>query len=784
MVENGQAQYSLINSRQPAFTINGADTDLWHPALTLFYIVAIYALAVLVRLAFLDAMGIDGGYWIFPDDPPYHLRRALLTLEDWPRVPYADSYINFPSAGIVYWPPGMAWLLAGISKYFGATGAHDKQIVETVAIYLPPLIGAAVAPLTYFLARTTLSQILALLCAIIVGVAPAVVGNSLPTRFDHHFLEPTLITGLTLAVILATVHHSQLARFAWCVIGGATIGVALLFWPGVLLYLILFTAATLVACVLLPHNGHVLARVGLYTFLLAIPFTIVVIISMPWAQAAVFYAPSWLHVWVLFVATTCFAGLAFAPREHTALVVTVAVVAVLLTGIAIPAIRTALLDGIAYVLDNPFKSGISELDRPLDSPYRFIADITWVAILSPILAIVLILSARKIDASAQPTCGDRITTLTPYSGVLLACVSMAFVIPALTASRWGQISVSFAVIVTIAGSASLARTRISNATKRSVLLVTIASILLMPSLYALTQLRAAPATMKTLERHLAKIRLLTPPASADEFDPRSLPTYGALTPWWLGHIFTYNAGIPTLGNNFFGTPFYDEPNLQTYRHYLNTDCGDAASKLTQNKLRHVLILAQQGDPENIAQIAEAVAYTGPVFTTAAGRISAFGQQTLIMRLAGRAGSAYSVVDTDKKITTIPGCGRFRLVSEAYLSGATDGPGQSRLFEIVPGAMVTGHAPPSSLVLADVAVQSAIGRSFTWKNLARADAAGEFSIRVPYATNGACVHRVHDNIKCEVYVADSGYEIYINGEPHTQVSVQESDVMNGRQVTID
>ena len=116
----------------------------------------------------------------------------------------------------------------------------------------------------------------------------------------------------------------------------------------------------------------------MYTFLLAVPFTIVVIVSMPWAQAAVFYAPSWLHVWVLFVATTCFAGLAFAPRKHTALVVTVAVVAVFLTGIAIPAIRTALLDGIAYVLDNPFKSGISELDRPLDSPYRLPGAI-WVA---------------------------------------------------------------------------------------------------------------------------------------------------------------------------------------------------------------------------------------------------------------------------------------------------------------------------------------------------------------------------------------------------------------------
>jgi len=42
--------------------------------------VALYLGALVVRVAYVDQVLVGGRPFVFPDDPPYHLRRALLTL--------------------------------------------------------------------------------------------------------------------------------------------------------------------------------------------------------------------------------------------------------------------------------------------------------------------------------------------------------------------------------------------------------------------------------------------------------------------------------------------------------------------------------------------------------------------------------------------------------------------------------------------------------------------------------------------------------------------------------
>jgi asparagine N-glycosylation enzyme membrane subunit Stt3 len=59
----------------------------------------------------------------------------------------------------------------------------------------------------------------------------------------------------------------------------------------------------------------------------------------------------------------------------------------------------------------------------------------------------------------------------------------------------------------------------------------------------------------------------------------------------------------------------------------------------------------------------------------------------------------------------------------------------KVFEVVPGALVVGQAAPGELVGVRLGVFTNRGRKFVYQTHGVADAAGEYRVRVPYATDG-------------------------------------------------
>ena len=115
------------------------------------------------------------GTLLYGTDPFYHLRRAWLTLQDYPHVPYMDRFCEYPLEIKCHtWPGGFDFLLATVSLLTLGRSATLNQMTELL-VYLPPVLGALTVLATFLVARLALSLPGALSAALVMAVAPAAV---------------------------------------------------------------------------------------------------------------------------------------------------------------------------------------------------------------------------------------------------------------------------------------------------------------------------------------------------------------------------------------------------------------------------------------------------------------------------------------------------------------------------------------------------------------------------------------------------------------------------------
>ncbi len=670
----------------------------WLPDLVIVGLLAV--VAAMVRLLWLPDV-VDGDvWWTFPDDPPAHLRRALLTMAHWPSTPTFDPYVNYPDHGLLYWPPGLAWLTAGLARTFYGT-TPDPLAVEWVASWLPPVVGGLVAPATYGLARTVAGRGRALAAATLAGIAPSAVQAMVPGRLDHHFLEPLLVLGVAAGVIVG----ARGRRWPWAVLGGVTIGVAFLTWPGVLLHLGALCAAVLLAALLLGERGAALSVSGARTFAVGVFAAIPAVALSPWRDTAVFYAPSSLHL--LLLALGALSLWAAAQPDDTPLIGALPRVARFLVGpavallcLAVGPVRDAVIAGSQYTAGSPFVAFVNESGGVLSDPRLLMERATL-----PVLASILV----------APTLLRKTSARLPEGGVVIALISLVFFGLALLGRRWLAPWVPFGAIVVVLALPAPAPRRLATLT-------------LTPSLLALSRLQVLGVGERAGQRFLQHVAEVVPPASADSLDLEEAPAFGMVTPWWLGHLATWETGLPTLGNNYFGTPWYDASNVATLTLYLEEDCEKAAAWLSARRLRYVLVTLDSADiGAGLRRDAEVAGLDPDRYADADNQLVAGAQRALVMRLGPRDGESFPLPTG----AFAPACGRFRLVTEGRMSPEGTGPGEVKLFEVVPGAVLQGAAPPNAQITAMLPVTTTLGRTFVWGSVTTANPDGRWTLTVPY-----------------------------------------------------
>ena len=107
-------------------------------------------------------------------------------------------------------------------------------------------------------------------------------------------------------------------------------------------------------------------------------------------------------------------------------------------------------------------------------------------------------------------------------------------------------------------------------------------------------------------------------------------------------------------------------------------------------------------------------------------------------------------------------------------------GYVKIFEYVPGAKITGTAPPNSTATLSIPILTNQGRTFEYVQTATATPDGTFTLIAPYSTDGPIAPAdggtLFDTAPSDMYTVTTAIGSY-------PVSVSEADVLAGNVITV-
>jgi asparagine N-glycosylation enzyme membrane subunit Stt3 len=240
------------------------------------------------------------------------------------------------------------------------------------------------------------------------------------------------------------------------------------------------------------------------------------------------------------------------------------------------------------------------------------------------------------------------------------------------------------------------------------------------------------------------LRAHSPPTSG-WLDAGAAPEYGVLAPWGWGHALRYAAQRPMLQDNFgddVGAEGFDA--AETYFRAESEFAGLAV--LEPLRARYVVV--------------------GP---TGSGHGRGYPPTSLFSRLRRQDGGPAPGGGSRLGGSSLS---RHRLVYESAPLGAPGATPYLKLFEVVRGARLAGAADPGAEIEAQLAAQRAArsrGRERRFWARAAADAAGRYSLVLPYATGAQ-----GDVETAARYLLRSGGKV-------AEASVTEEQVQRGERV---
>ena len=170
----------------------------------------------------------------------------LFSLERFPEALRFDRYINYPHGGEPIWTPlfdGVLALLA-FPVYVGADPASAAR-VETVLMWVPPILGAATVVVVYWMARRIFDPTTALVSGVILALLSGHYWYSQVGFIDHHAAVALLSASLLAVATRGISALGDRRLWGWAVATGLVLALLVLVWPGALLHVLILEAALL-----------------------------------------------------------------------------------------------------------------------------------------------------------------------------------------------------------------------------------------------------------------------------------------------------------------------------------------------------------------------------------------------------------------------------------------------------------------------------------------------------------------------------------------------------------
>ncbi len=653
-------------------------------------------------------------------DVLYHLHRVARCLESFPHVASLDTYSHAGAPWHVHWPGFHELLLATVARVLGLSS--DVASLSRGLGVVPPLLGALAAAATVILARAcraTEAQ------AVIAGLACALSGDAIVV-FHHGALDHHAWTALCLPVALAAFLRRSLA--VWAAALTALFLTSPEAAPTVTLLLVAAGACEAMSVAAFGHEPMPRPWAFFMT-----PF---VACAVAWAVDRLLDPtppPAWnldpfrlspfQLAWIgLF--SVAGAAAAWVPARARSrgdrllgvLGVGVGAAAVLGLGLVVSGRLDPILDRLLHPQRQQVGEEISLLRFLVMAPDTHWA--AWAALL--VLVALAAVSRALVVVQARSNAVALLACLAPVGGLALGLLELRH-----ARSLAPIICVALALAIADAFAFLRPRPGASGARRIGVTLVAawLAGIVLVPFGWHAIELRRV---LRLPPRWMASVGELCSWASANLPDagPRTArPDRATFGPWEWGHHLNVLGRSPVIVDGF---NHEENTNDASWACWLATDADQFADEALRAGATHVVFTHAPGNILGLLQRTpfeaarrDASAPGGVLYFPALRQHAAF-------RLDERGGLA------DEAGRLLPLWASAERRPLAVLDGevvrVTQVP-SARLFEIVPGARLTGVAPAgASHVEMTLHLRSDAGHAWTLRQRVAVDASGTFTAR--------------------------------------------------------
>jgi dolichyl-diphosphooligosaccharide--protein glycosyltransferase len=704
----------------------------------------VYVVAVLLRLRNFREVLVGNRVLLGFDDPYYHLRRVILTLQHFPRVNSFDYYLNFPDGAVLTWPPGFDLLVATVC-WIAGFGHPSQHRIEAVAAVLIPFLGGLTALVVLLVGEEIFGRARweAFFAALLFAFLPAHQAISTVGRLDHHVLELTVF-GTVLLFFLRALRDDPGSRYSFW--GGLALAGGTFCWTGAFLYggfLMIFAVTQMILDRLHGRTessaGRSALRVLFWGTLLLVP--LVLIAPGVGRTSFTYVLLSWYQPALLAVATFFLLAISeviFARGRR---------LAALRASGGIVAAGALVAAGVFVLIKG--SGGLEFLTRH-DPLWQLIVELTpaWklppgqlVTYFSPLLyaaPVVAILLARYLIR-------DRFHDV--RLNALLAWLLFTALLGAQEARFLNYFAAPFCLTLLWAfrrGLTALLRRLKGRVVRTSA--ITAATILFVLPLGPMIKdsFHSLPGNMDEGLIHiyptLEWMRDKTPRTSY-LLEPERKPEYGVLSDFTFGHWVTSIGERPNFANPFGIGPWHGKAVRESAAFYLMEDEAPLLKALDKDGIRYVLLYNSENAIADYALLTQRSLddYLAEDPTTHRRVPTQHFFHTLAVRLALADGSEFRAAGE-----TIPALEGFRLVHESPETRPRHVPGMGetiqasyvKLFERSKGAVLEGTTDAGAVLALSMTVTTNTGRRFEYRAHATAGADGKFRLVVPYSSEVA------------------------------------------------
>jgi asparagine N-glycosylation enzyme membrane subunit Stt3 len=702
----------------------------------------------------------------FGQDAFYHLRRITYSVRHFPEVLAFDRYLNFPAGAKPIWTPLFDWTVALLLRSFAV---DDPAAVERLAVWVPPVLGAATVLGLVGLARRHFDPATALLAGFVLSLLSGHFWYSQIGFVDHHAAVALAATGVLAGGMSLVADPVGAGGGGRAVVGaGVAFGLAMLLWPGCLLHVGLVQVGGIAAVLTRSCRGPARRLARRVAGAHAIAFGVVLAPALmrggtPWEG----YSPlvesgfqPWLFAAGALWAMACAAlwarpGLGATRRARVAVGLVAGGLLIAASAAVLPGFLEGLGDAGSWLAKTePFQARVAE-SRGLLVQGGGAGDDVAAARLSYFVFVFPLAWALAVRATREERHPTAFALFLGWAGGL-------FLATLLQRRFFNSFAVALALLLAwtvLRAWRSLPAAWIASPGRRLALGAGCAAAvvaLLQPGLgsygVALSnQLRwlrgdaieLTPSVARTLVSvETAEWLREHTPATGGWLDER-IPAYGVLAPWPLGHVIEYVARRPTVTDNFGDD--IGEANFQLAHRYFLAGEAEASELLRSVRARYVIAQARSN-------------FLGET----AGPGSMLHS---LYRLDGAEGPPAA----DAAPAGVPALVRHRLVYESR-GLRPEGAALYKVYEFVPGARIVGAAPPGEAIHLALALRTNRGRRLVYRASGAADARGRYVLRVPYANRGGP----------PAVAVGSDYTLACRGETQ-RVRVREAEVRSDAEV---